>query len=178
MYEKMSRDVNFRMAFFCIFCTFITMTIFQGGKNRDIAILVAILSIFAITSRNFFLPFLGETAFPVGTLDEREVEHAKINVEIPVPDDSTRPTRVIFWASNPNMGGEGPRETYGGYKNSGIKAIPENVTSVTVKIHCPSSYIVKRFGGKKHLKPHVHYRFAYDSGVLGKVNTARVLCVE
>lgn len=178
MYKQMGRDVHFRMAFFCVFCILIGSILFQNGKNRDIAILVAILSVFALTSRNFFLPFLGETVFPVGSLEEREVEHAKINIDIPIPNGPTRPTRVIFWASNPNMSDHGPQETYGNYKNSGIKTIPDDATSVTVKIHCPSSYIVKRFGGKKHLKPHVHYRFAYDSGVLGGVNTAKVLCVD
>jgi len=176
MYAKLSRDVYLRMIFGCLLALLLVLSFFQTGKTRDVSIILCFMTFAVITSRNFFLPFLGETVYPTGYLHDREVEHAKVSVEIPIPNDDMTPSHIIFWASNPGLEDRSPQETYGKYKNSGVKSIPKNASKITVKIHCPSSYIVKRFGREKQLKPHVHYRFAYDSGILGKIHTANVVC--
>ena len=167
------------MLFFVLFWVFIViLSISSNGKGVFFAAMaLSTIGSMVMLNRDFFLSFLSPTVMPTSLLEDREIDHATIKVKIPVEDDDA--THVVFWASGPGSSDDlTPQKAYGKFKNSGIKKIAQGEKHVEVKIMCPSSYVVKRFGRQRKLEPHVHYRFAYDSGLLGPVKTAEVLCKE
>lgn len=128
-------------------------------------ILVGVSALLHIWSRNYYLPFLGDTAFPCASMTEKTPANANNEVKIQIEPL----TNVVYWAAESNTEvAKNPWIAYAEYTNAGVTR--SNVNGVAVlKFRTPRSYSV--FGGTKTLKPHVHYRTCKTPGILSEVKT-------
>jgi uncharacterized membrane protein YuzA (DUF378 family) len=124
---------------------------------------VGLSAIVHIFSRNYYLPFLGDTAFPCGSMVEKEPTNANTQVKVQVPPK----TNVVYWAADTHdeiM--KNPWVAYDEFSNAGVVRSDVNGTA-TLKFRKPSGYQV----GFKTLEPHVHYRVCKHPGMLEAVKT-------
>lgn len=139
-------------------------------KSIDIFIylLIGIAALYFILSRDFYLPFLGETVFPCEPLPEKIPDNADLRTTIKVEPNSN----VIFWASESSTEDivDNPWSAYVNYKNSGITRSDDDGT-VDLRVRTPTSYKVPT---GRILKPHIHYRVCKKNGFLGRVETTYV----
>jgi uncharacterized membrane protein YuzA (DUF378 family) len=132
--------------------------------EKVIYILIGLSVIFNIFNRNYYLPFLGDSAFPCGLFEEKLPNHANIKVFVHTPPHSG----VIYWAAETNNNIiQNPSLAYGSYTNVGItKSDGKGLTILNIRR--PASYKTP-FG--KILKPHAHYRVCTNNGMLSSVKT-------
>lgn len=125
--------------------------------------LVGISALLHIFSRNYYLPFLGDTAFPCGSMVEKVPVNANTQVKIQVAPK----TNVIYWATETHDDVvQNPWLAYDEFSNAGV--VRSDVNGVAVlKFRKPSGYKV----GSKTLEPHVHYRVCQHPGMLGAIQT-------
>jgi uncharacterized membrane protein YuzA (DUF378 family) len=126
-------------------------------------VIVGISALVHIVSRNYYLPFLGDAAFPCGSMVEKIPVNANTEVKIQVAPK----TNVIYWATETHdeiM--KNPWLAYEEFSNAGV--VRSDVNGVAVlKFRKPSGYKV----GHKTLEPHVHYRVCKHPGMLEAVKT-------
>jgi hypothetical protein len=119
-------------------------------------------------NRNFYLPFLGYSAFPCGSMVEKVPADANTEVKVVVPPN----VNVIYWASeNPNKLAEpisNPWDAYGNYDNAGVVKSDDSGVAI-LKVRMPVSYKVGLM--HKTLNKHVHYRYCELAGMLSEVKT-------
>lgn len=133
--------------------------------EHTIYILVGLSALVHIASRNFYLSFLGETAFPCNSMVQKVPEHADTEVKIQTSPNSN----VIYWAAETHKEiSENPWVAYAEYSNAGVTRSDVNGVAV-LKFRTPSSYKVAH--GLKTLAPHVHYRVCQFPGLLSEVKT-------
>ena len=136
-------------------------------KSLDtlVYILVGIAALYFLTSRDFYLPFLGETVFPCEPLAERVPDNADTSKTIKV----TPNTNVVYWASETGSEDivDNPWAAYSKYNNSGVLRSNDDGT-VTLKVRKPSSY---KIPSGRTLPVHIHYRVCKSNGMLGSVET-------
>jgi len=144
------------------------------GKNsfagRLFFVLVAACALFVGTSRDSYLPFLGETALPCSVLQEKVPDKADFKVRITAPASR----KVLYWAAEPGSDAEAKLsifkkwdDAYGNFENAGV-AIADAEGSALIHVRKPQSYWVPP--GKK-LEPHVHYRVCGENGMMGPVRS-------
>jgi hypothetical protein len=187
MSEEMT-DMKFRVWVRLIANCIIWITVVGGVLSRTglmsinsttmgICLGFSILAIvYLATRRNTFLPFLGRTIVPPTILkDPTHPPSADIEVDIRAPPGATH---IAYWAANPPVKHNEterpyphPIQAYAKYGNSGIAKVKPNGIA-TLRIKCPGKYWVR---GKK-LPKHVHWRAMFQSGILGRVNKADVIC--
>lgn len=127
--------------------------------------LVAVAALMHLFSRDYYLRFLGQCAFPCGALVERKPEGANTQVAVRVAPNAN----VIYWAAEPGDNTEvSPWIAYKQYGNSGVARSDANGNAV-LHVRTPSGYTV---GMGRDIKPHVHYRVCTSSGMTGRVETA------
>jgi uncharacterized protein len=130
-----------------------------------IYMLVGLSALFHILSRNFYLPFLGDTVFPCNSMVEKVPENADTSVKITTIPNSN----IIFWAAeHDNEVKENPWIAYVEYSNAGVAKSDVNGVAV-LNFRKPAPYKVKN--GWKTLVPHVHYRVCKYPGMLSEVKT-------
>jgi hypothetical protein len=142
-------------------------------KHKVICIMVGLLIaaslILLIVNRNFYLPFLGWTVYPCGSLAEKIPTNANTKVIVHVQPN----VNVIYWASEPtditNQPVSNPWDAYANYENSGVVRSDASGKAI-LQVRTPSSYNVGIMN--RTLKAHVHYRVCGDPGMLGEVKTA------
>lgn len=136
-----------------------------GWVEVVVYVLVGLSALLHIVSRNFYLPFLGDSVFPCNSMVEKVPEHA--NTEVTV---STLPNvNVIYWASESNKEVvKNPWLAYDQYSNAGVTRSDVNGVA-KLKFREPSAYKVPL--GMKTLQPHVHYRVCSHPGMLSEVKT-------
>lgn len=86
--------------------------------SKVIYIIIAASALYILFDfRDTMLPFLGDTVFPSGLLNETVPEKANIRVQI-----KTEPNKkVVFWATNPSENSNlDYKKAYGSYDNSGV----------------------------------------------------------
>lgn len=132
--------------------------------ETTIYILVGIAAVFHLFSRNFYLPFLGDMAFPCNSMVQKVPENATLSVKV-----QTKPNvNVIYWAAEENDNVQkNPWVAYAEYSNAGVTRSDVNGIA-TLRFRNPASYKVK---GNMTLKPHVHYRVCIEPGMLEEVRT-------
>ncbi len=141
-----------------------------------IAIIVILLMIYLASFKGTFLPFLGDSAFPVGLLPN-EMYPPKSNFEIELDFNYPNGTKIIYWSANPKTDNkdfvyDNPYDAYGDYKNSGV-AIVNNKKAV-LHLYCPNKYKVP-IG--LVLDKHIHYRVAFiNNPILTDVKTVYIKC--
>jgi uncharacterized membrane protein YuzA (DUF378 family) len=143
---------------------------------RSIYIIVGIAALYMLFNRTYFLPFLGKTVLPPSVLKpyETKSESAK-KLTIDVMDcDTAKAKYVMYWGANPGKPKDnkltGPMEAYGDYSNYGVALVKNN--KADLKFECPINYKVNKFGVyPRELPKHLHYRIAYNTGILSEVKT-------
>ena len=141
-------------------------------KNRFVCIVLQIVLVVSILmvgfNRNFYLPFLGWTVYPCGSLAEKVPVYADTSIMVKVEPN----VNVIYWASEPSpievQPISNPWDAYANYDNSGVVRADSNGNAL-LKVRMPSSYKVGLMG--KTLKTHVHYRVCHNSGMLSEIKT-------
>jgi hypothetical protein len=134
-------------------------------------LLVAASLILLVVNRNFYLPFLGWTVYPCGSLAEKIPTDANTEVIVQVQPN----VNVIYWASEPSdintQPVSNPWDAYANYENSGVVRADASGRAV-LRVRKPSSYNVGVMN--RTLKAHIHYRVCGHPGMLGEVKTAYV----
>jgi uncharacterized membrane protein YuzA (DUF378 family) len=132
--------------------------------EKILYIIIGICAIINVFSRDYYLPFLGSTVYPCGSLIEKTPKNADIQISVHTPPHSS----VIYWASESNKEVvANPWLAYGENTNAGVsKSDGKGLT--LLKVRKPSEY--KTPMGKK-LIPHVHYRVCEGNGMLSRVET-------
>jgi hypothetical protein len=135
---------------------------------------MAIVVLYYLFNRDFYLPFLGQTIIPIKNTNIENPDGV-LNFKIQnLPSN----TNVIYWASNSsNEVIRNPIDAYKGYTNSGITKT-DSYGNASLQISCPSDYYVKSFGMDKKLSQHIHYRIESDKypGLFSSVKTHYVKC--
>jgi hypothetical protein len=168
------------LAILCLTYVFektLKIDILNNIKNKNIVVTIYIIFsiavIYNIFNRDFYLPFLGPSVIPIKQIDIQDNRKTTVNLKN-LPSNK----RIIYWASNPSKNNfSDPLSAYKGYGNTGISKTDEN-GNVTIKIYCPSEYYIpKKFGMKRKLRNHIHYRIETDyEGLFGSVKTHYVIC--
>lgn len=129
--------------------------------------LIGIAAILHLFARDYYLPFLGHSVYPCGSLTPKTPRDANTSVTINVEPN----VNVVYWASEPNAKiVDNPWLAYSEYENTGV-ARSDPSGKVTLKVRTPAAYKVPRMGIDKTLKPHIHYRTCNMTGLLSRVET-------
>jgi uncharacterized membrane protein YuzA (DUF378 family) len=132
-----------------------------------IYVLVGISAITHLFSRDYYLPFLGKTVYPCGSLQLKEPANADMKVSIKVQPN----VNVIYWAAETNKEiVDNPWLAYSEYENTGVTRSDADGNAV-LRFRTPASYKVPAMFGDKTLKAHVHYRTCGFNGLLSRVET-------
>lgn len=136
-------------------------------KTPKAVLVIAMLAALSLVfRRNVYLPFLGETVYPCDNLSEKSPDGAELTVTV---TDVPANTKVVYWASEPSQSiVSNPWDAYGKYENSGVATSDASGTA-QLRIRKPTGYKVP---SGRELKPHVHYRFCQESGILSEIRTA------
>lgn len=150
----------------------LTQAIRVPGLARVVYVLVGVAALVHLFRRDFYLPFLGQSVYPCGSLTPKRPLGADVSVTIQTLPNAN----VIYWASEPNQQAavvENPWLAYDQYANAGV-ARSDATGAATLHVRRPSAYKVPAFKGGKVLAPHVHYRVCKQPGMLGAVETVAV----
>lgn len=128
-----------------------------------IYILIGCSALFHIFARNFYLPFLGDAAFPCGIMLPKTPENANVEVKV-----VTKPkSNVVFWAAESHKEVvSNPWIAYDQFSNAGVTRSDVNGVAI-LRFRQPTTYKA----GLRTLAPHVHYRVCKHPGILGEVQT-------
>jgi uncharacterized membrane protein YuzA (DUF378 family) len=129
-------------------------------------IVIGLGAISLLFSKDMYLPFLGETVLPGGSLQQKTPQSANDQVTI-----KTRPkAKVVYWASEPNptQGKAVPtwEEAYDEYENSGVAVADDQGNAILRFRGTPQAYTVPLHG---RLEPHIHFRVSGKNGMMGPV---------
>lgn len=145
-------------------------TVGWKGLETLVYVLVGLSALLHIVSRDYYLTFLGECAFPCGSLTPRVPEGADTEVEVLVEPN----VNVIYWAAE--SGGRDLKNPWIAYQqlaNAGVAKSDSNGFAV-LKVRSPATYKVGALF-KRTLAAHIHYRVCKYPGWLGRVETVKVL---
>lgn len=127
--------------------------------------IVGVSALFHVVSRNYYLSFLGDSAFPCDSMIEKVPEHADTEVKV----QTTPNANVVYWAAETHKEvSENPWIAYAEYSNAGVTRSDVNGVA-TLRFRTPGSYKVAH--GFKTLSPHVHYRVCKFPGMLSEVQS-------
>jgi hypothetical protein len=136
-------------------------------KTPKAVLVVALISALTLVfRRNVYLPFLGETVYPCENLADKSPDGAEISVTV---TDVPAGSKVVYWAAEPSTSiVSNPWDAYRKYENSGVVTSDASGKAV-LSVRKPTGYKVP---SGRELKPHVHYRFCLESGILSEIRTA------
>lgn len=140
----------------------------RGIITRVVYILVGIAALSVAFRRDFYLPFLGESAFPCGAFVDRAPPGATRQVKVVVQPHQ----KIIYWAAEPATEYlETVADVWTAYKdnkNTGVTTADDNGVAI-LKVREPQPYSVPWRG---RIDAHVHYRVCGgNGGWLGRVQT-------
>jgi uncharacterized membrane protein YuzA (DUF378 family) len=133
-------------------------------------IAVGLSALVHLFRRDYYLPFLGSSAFPCGPLQPKTPQGANTAIEITTVPNSN----VVFWAAEPSTDRKAKDNpwfvAYDAYLNSGVTRSDGDGRAI-LRVRMPSSYTVPYKG---ELDPHIHYRTCLKGGMLSPVETVFV----
>jgi hypothetical protein len=145
-----------------------------GPFMRIVLLIIGIAGILHIFSRDFYLPFLGETVMPCAALEERTPSGADTTVTVQVPPNS----KLLYWAAEPAAEElkqiQDWKLAYAAFSNIGVTTSDQSGTA-TLRVRNPQAYSVP-FKGR--LEPHIHYRICGEDGIMSRVNTVFINAIE
>ena len=125
--------------------------------------LVGISALFYFLFRDYYLPFLGYTVFPCGSMTQKVPDNADTDIVVKVEPH----VNVIYWASeHGNKVIENPWIAYSQYSNAGVVKSDQTGNAV-LRVRSPAAYKVPG----RTLSPHIHYRTCDSDGMLSRVKT-------
>lgn len=131
---------------------------------RVLLVSIALSTLLQLFSRDYYLPFLGDSAYPCGSLLEKTPDNADKEVLVYTPPNSS----VIYWAAESNTQiQKSPWMAYSRNTNAGV-AKSDDKGKTLLKVRTPAGYKVP---SGRTLRPHIHYRVCLGSGMLGRVQT-------
>ncbi len=130
---------------------------------RSVYLLVGVSALLVAFNRDTYLPFLGESVFPVGIIQDQIPPGATRSISVNVQPGA----KVVYWASEPGDGRHDYKVAYGQYLNAGV-ATADSSGHAVLKVREPQSYSVP-FKGR--LQPHVHFRVFDHTGFVGRIKT-------
>lgn len=134
---------------------------------KMVYIITGLSALYLAINRNVYLPFLGETVYPCDNMNEIIPKNAKLTATINILPKK----KIIYWASEPSDNiVTNPWDAYGNYSNYGITTSNEQGKAI-IHVRDPSSYKVP---SGKILKPHIHYRYCQEPGVLSEIKTIQL----
>lgn len=135
------------------------------GLANAIYVIVGLSALLHIISRDYYLPFLGQSAYPCGSLIEKSPDGADTKVSVKVEPNAN----VVYWAAEKNSGEivKNPWMAYSTFANTGV-AKADSKGHAVLYVRKPAAYRVPPFGMKVH--PHLHYRTCDGKGMLGSVS--------
>jgi hypothetical protein len=137
-----------------------------------ISFTIAATIILFVGSRNFYLPFLGQTVYPCGSLAEKIPANADTSVTVKVKPGAN----VVYWASEPSAPTvqpiSNPWDAYAMYDNSGVVRADAQ-GNATLRFRSPSSYNVGMLMSRT-LSRHVHYRVCNYAGLMSEIKTVNI----
>lgn len=134
--------------------------------ERIIYIIIGVAALYLLTKRDFFLPFLGSSAYPCGSLLLRVPDNANTKITVKVEPN----VNVIYWASESNSQVQpDPVTAYGTTANAGVARSDASGNAVLL-FRYPSAYVVRG----QTLPIHVHYRVCKKPGMVGIVQTVKL----
>jgi hypothetical protein len=140
-----------------------------SGVVARLCVLAAVA--YVIWRRDFYLPFLGASAYPCGSLVQKTPDHADTTVRVNVGAPNVN---VVYWAAEPsNDVVANPWSAYNQNANTGVtRADSQGFAMLSVR-H-PARYKVGGMFGDKALDAHIHYRVCSEAGMLTRVETVKV----
>ena len=157
-----------------LFISELKWDMFDLFQNKNITRImyvgIALIGLYFLFNRNYYLPFLGPTVIPI---PEGPPPKNLINMTL---HNLPKNTRIIYWAANPSDKiSEDPFNAYNSYENSGVGKTDSDGT-IVMRLACPGKYKVGKF--KRLLKRHVHFRYEHPvyKGMFSKVFTTLVDC--
>ena len=133
-----------------------------------VMLVIAASVIYFAFSRNFYLPFLGWSVYPCGSLAEKVPAGADTTITVQVPPGAN----VVYWASEPSdptvQPIDNPWDAYANYENSGVVRADASGNAI-LQVRSPSSYNVGLMN--RTLKRHIHYRVCRHPGMLSDIKT-------
>ena len=132
--------------------------------SRVVYILMGLSALLLAFDRDTYLPFLGDSVFPQGILQDQTPSGATRSVNVRVKPN----VKVVFWASEPgdNISLKNYKGAYNSYRNSGVTTSDNNGDAVLI-VREPQPYTVPT----GNLKPHIHYRVCDKNGFIGPVKS-------
>jgi hypothetical protein len=141
---------------------------------KFLSVICIFLIIYVSMFKETFLPFLGDSAFPVALIPNQmhpPQTNFSIDLDFNYPDGS----KVVYWSANPNPEHktfETPQDAYGDYKNSGVAIV--NNRKAILHLNCPDKYKVPT---GMVLDKHIHYRVAMPNNpIISGVKTIFIKC--
>lgn len=147
---------------------------------RVVYSLVGLSALLHAFSRDYYLPFLGPSVYPCGSLTPKVPKGATHSVTVFVKPGAN----VIFWAAEPppspilarpgydvDKVAQNPWLAYDEYANAGVSRADARGRAV-LRVRSPGQYRVPPFG--RTLESHVHYRVCDSAGMLSPVQTVHV----
>lgn len=140
--------------------------IFVTGENvikyKIAMVIIGVAALYFAFDRDYYLPFLGKTAFPVQhepNLMKLHKSEFKKQIKITgVPPN----VNVVYWAAGKGESEKvfsNYKEAYGNYENSG-NVMSDKDGEAILEIVCPAKYKVNKYGMiEEELEKHVHYRY-------------------
>ncbi len=142
--------------------------LFNTNVNKIVYIVIGICGAYLLFNRNTYLPFLGESAFPVPLENKTPIQNGEqLSAEL---TDLPPNKKVIYWASNPSSSTySNPVDAYGNFENQGI-VTSDNNGKATIIFNNPGTY--KANGSE--LPVHIHYRYWTEYGLTSDVKTVNI----
>lgn len=145
--------------------------------ESSVYMLVGLATLYLAGKRNFYLPFLGDTVMAPSVLRDVDAEFKKTDITVTV--DAPNAEVVMYWAADPVTetqleGTQFAYNAYNKYENAGVAQVVGG--KAVLKVNCPQTYWVKKWGVKKVLSKHLHYRLVYPTGWVSDVKTVKLNC--
>jgi hypothetical protein len=153
---------------------------------KFLSIILIFLLIYISNFKETFLPFLGNTVYPISLIPSA-IHPQNSNFSTEVNLNYPNGTKVIYWAANGNGNNRGngsdndsdkntviknPKDAYGNYINSGVSII--NNKKTLLHLNCPDKY---KIPSGIILNKHIHYRIAIPNNpILSDVKTMYIKC--
>lgn len=133
-----------------------------------IYVVVGLSALLHVVSRDYYLRFLGKSAFPCGSMVHRIPDGADTEVQVVVEPG----VNIVFWAAesgDENL--DNPWIAYQQFANAGVTKADEHGIA-TLRVRHPSTYKVGML--HRRVPAHVHYRVCKHPGMLGRVETIKI----
>ena len=134
--------------------------------------LFGLSSLYLLSQRDAFLPFLSFGVLPCRVIQTTQPEEWDTKVDLPAPPGSM----VIYWAAergHPSVL-KSAEDAYSGYFNSGA-TVAGPTGYALARIRFPQRYIANKLGMSQKIEPHIHYRYCHKkTGKLSDVKSIQL----